>query len=122
MLLGLSSLAYVVPDLMLIADTTEMLLLLLLRHIQHYGLFSASAPSTTLPTSSTLSNSHLGVSKSTNPTNTAMRLLAAPDPGAFKEDLSKKLGPILSKLEALESVSPLTDPSISRTTAQGCLL
>lgn len=89
------------------ADTTEMLLLLLLRHIQHYGSPSSSAPSSTLPTASTLSTSHFGTSKSTNPTNAAMRFLAAPDPGAFKGDLGKKLGPILGKLAALELVSPL---------------
>lgn len=109
MLLGLSSLAYVVLDLtylLLIPDTTEMLLLLLLRHIQHYGSLSSSAPSTSLPTSSTLSSSHFGMSKSTNATNTAMRLLAAPDPGLFKEDIGKKLGPILGKLTALDLVSP----------------
>lgn len=80
-------------------DSSEMLLLLLLRHIQHYGSPSSSAPSSTLPT---LSSSSFGMSKSTNPMNTAMRFLAAPDPGAFKSDVGKKLGPILSRWTALE--------------------
>lgn len=80
-----------------------MVLLLLLRHIQHYG--SPSSPST-LPTSA-LSSSHRGMSKSINPTNAAMRFLAAPDPGSFKADIGKRLGPILGRLAALELVSPL---------------
>jgi len=36
--------------------------------------------------------------------NTAMRFLAAPDPGTFKSDVAKKLGPILGRFAALELV------------------
>lgn len=109
MLLGLSFPFFLWPSgsyvLTFTADTTEMLLLMLLRHIQHYGSSSSAAPSSTIPTSSSLSSSLIGKGKSTNPTNTAMRFLATPDPGAFNADVGAKLGPILGRLAALELVS-----------------
>ncbi|KAF5375401.1 hypothetical protein D9615_007995 [Tricholomella constricta] len=82
-------------------DTTEMLLLLIWRHIQHYASPAAALPAPTASlSSSTLFTSAkpqgaLGI-------NAAMRFLAAPDPEVFKADVGRRLGPALGKLEGLD--------------------
>ncbi|KAF8064189.1 nucleoporin Nup186/Nup192/Nup205 [Lyophyllum atratum] len=83
------------------ADTTEMLLLLIWRHVQYYTSPAAALP----PPSTSLSSSTLFKStKSSNALgmNAAMRFLAAPDPETFKSDVGRRLGPVLGRLEGLD--------------------
>ncbi|KAF9463318.1 nucleoporin Nup186/Nup192/Nup205 [Collybia nuda] len=93
-------------DAKILLNTTEMLLLLIWRHIQYYAPPSSSTSSTA---PSKIPSSQIGAA-STNHMNTAMRFLAAPEPETFKADVGKQLGPALTKLENLnldsESLGP----------------
>ncbi|KAG6891452.1 hypothetical protein C0992_006711 [Termitomyces sp. T32_za158] len=83
----------------ILLDTTEMLLLLLWRHIQHYASPASALPAPSASLSlSTLFNS----SKPQDAMNATMRFLASPDPAMFKDDVGQRLGPVLVKLEGLD--------------------
>ncbi|KAG6810860.1 hypothetical protein H0H92_010044 [Tricholoma furcatifolium] len=80
-------------------DTAEMLLLLLWRHIQHYASPAAALPA---PSSSLSLSSLISGSRPQDTMNATMRFLASPDPETFKTEVGRRLGPALSKLEALD--------------------
>ncbi|KAG6837755.1 hypothetical protein H0H93_001682 [Arthromyces matolae] len=88
-----------IRDARVLLDTTEMLLLLLWRHIQHYASATAALPA---PSASLSLSSLYNSSKPQNPMNATMRLLSSPDPETFKEDVIRRLGPVLMKLEGLD--------------------
>ncbi|GLB44615.1 putative nuclear pore complex scaffold, nucleoporins 186/192/205 [Lyophyllum shimeji] len=82
-------------------DTTEMLLLLIWRHVQHYTSPAAALPTAPPPLSSS-ALFHSTKSQGTMGMNTAMRFLTAPDPENFKAEVGRRLGPALSRLEGLD--------------------
>lgn len=71
------------------SDSTEMLLLLIWRHLQYY---SEPKNMNTPPAKSSIAN--------------AMRLLATTDPNTFRTEVGTKLQPVLNRLSGLELVSP----------------
>lgn len=77
------------------ADTMEMLLLLLWRHISYYC--TEGGLQTQLSTS--------------RPTHSAMRLLSAPDLETFREEVIKALGPALVRVQDLVEQSDLEESS-----------
>ncbi|RDB19677.1 hypothetical protein Hypma_013316 [Hypsizygus marmoreus] len=83
-------------DARMLLDTTEMLLLLLWRHIDYYA-----SPTAALPAAPSLIGG-LGASTAARPSNVTMRFLAAPDPETFKLEVGRRLGPVLSRLEGLD--------------------
>lgn len=73
----------------MISDSTEMLLLLIWRHLQYY---SEPKNMNMPPAKSSIAN--------------AMRLLATTDPNTFRTEVGTKLQPVLNRLSGLELVCP----------------
>lgn len=75
-------------DLKKSADTVEILLLLLWRHLEYF-----------------VNGSHVQINQIKASTPQIARLVASTDFNTFRDDTSKKLGYVLQKLEALDMVS-----------------
>lgn len=71
----------------MLLETTEMLLLVLLRHVEYYS-----------------DSRHMGAPVKATVGN-AMRLLATSEPAVFQGEMSGKIGALLGKLESLDLVS-----------------
>ncbi|KAG5340572.1 hypothetical protein C0989_001177 [Termitomyces sp. Mn162] len=82
----------------ILLDTTEMLLLLLWRHIQHYASPLSALP---VPSASLSLSALFNSTKPQDAINATMRFSASPDPETFKTDVVRRLGPALVKLKGL---------------------